>query len=396
MLSFARVVIFLVNFLKGALQRELNEFFQVLRGTDVAERVVTKSAMCAARKKLKPSAFVELNEHLVRQWYRLAPVRRWQGLDLRSVDGTTLRLPNTPEVTDFFGQMEPALGDPVTMARASHLYDPLNGLVLDAVIAPYHHDERSMLVEHLKGLTAGSLLLLEAGYPAFWLFALLQARKIAWCARMPLDSWTVVRDFLAKGQEDRVVTLHPTAAMRAECAKRDAPAKPLRVRLVRVLLSTGEVEILMTSLLDSEEYPTGCFAELYFLRWGHEEHYKRFKSRLEVENWSGVTILTVYQDFFAKVFSLNLTMVMSNTSQEIVEVRHAKDKHPKQVNVAHALCVMKDAIIRLLNCSTPLPLLRALIETIASTVEPARQQRVYPRRKGPRLHGYHMTYKPCT
>ena len=132
------------------------------------------------------------------------------------------------------------------------------------------------------------------------------------------------------------------------------------------------------------------------MRWGHEEHYKRFKSRLEVENWSGVTILTVYQDFFAKVFSLNLTMVMSNTSQEIVEVRHANDKHPKQVNVAHALCIMKDAVVRLLSSSNPLPLLRALIETIASTVEPARQQRVYPRRKGPRLHGYHMTYKPCT
>jgi hypothetical protein len=90
-LTFANVMILLLNFLKGAVQRELDEFFQILRQTDVAERVVGKSAFCAARKKLKPSAFVELNDHLVQRWYRRAPVERWRGLDLRSVDGTTLR-----------------------------------------------------------------------------------------------------------------------------------------------------------------------------------------------------------------------------------------------------------------------------------------------------------------
>jgi hypothetical protein len=112
------VVILLLNFLKGAVQRELDEFFQILRQTDVAERVVGKSAFCAARKKLKPSAFVELNDHLVRQWYRQAPVERWRGLDLRSVDGTTLRLPATDEVTDVFGQMEPAQSAPMIRSTA--------------------------------------------------------------------------------------------------------------------------------------------------------------------------------------------------------------------------------------------------------------------------------------
>jgi hypothetical protein len=50
------MVVFLLNLVKGALQRELDEFFQVLYDTDVAERVVTKSALCAARQKLTPSS----------------------------------------------------------------------------------------------------------------------------------------------------------------------------------------------------------------------------------------------------------------------------------------------------------------------------------------------------
>jgi hypothetical protein len=60
-------------------------------------------------------------------------------------------------------------------ARISQVYDPLNGLILDALIAPYHRDERDLLVEHLAALEAGCLLLLDMGYPAFWLPANAQA-----------------------------------------------------------------------------------------------------------------------------------------------------------------------------------------------------------------------------
>ncbi len=387
---------FLTNLVKGALQRELNEFFQAQRRSDVSECVITKSAFCAARKKLKPSAFVELSNHLLRYWYRMAHVKRWNGLDLRSVDGTTLRLPDIQEIIDRFGQMEPANGRPVTMARVSHLYDPLNSLVHDAVIEPYHLDERSLLVKHLTALTPGCLLLLDAGYPAFWLFMLFHERKIDWCVRMPLDGWSVVRAFLAAGHEDRIVTLNPTATQRIECGERGTIAKPLRVRLVRVLLSTGEVEVLMTSLLDSEVYPATAFGDLYYLRWGHEEHYKRFKSRLEVERWSGRTLLSIYQDFYAKVFTLNLTMALTNSAQKIVDVIHSDEKHPKQVNVTNAICTMKNAFARMINSINLERFLQTLINTFARIVEPVRPLRAYPRNMGVRLHGYHTCYKPCT
>ena len=171
------MVVFLINLIKGGLQRELDQFFQVLSPGDVAERVVTKSAFCAARQKLNPTAFIELNRHLVQRWYHDAPVQRWRGFDLRAIDGSTLRLPDTPEAIAQFGQMFPAHSDPATLARISQVYDPLNGLILDAIIAPYQQDERELLVEHLAALEAGSLLLLDCGYPAFWVFAALQTRR---------------------------------------------------------------------------------------------------------------------------------------------------------------------------------------------------------------------------
>src|SRR3954454_15407791 len=45
-----------------------------------------------------------------------------------------------------------------------------NGLILDALIAPYHRDQRDLLFEHLAALEAGCLLLLDRGYPAFRVF----------------------------------------------------------------------------------------------------------------------------------------------------------------------------------------------------------------------------------
>ena len=112
--------------------------------------------------------------------------------------------------------MVPAHSAPATLARISQVYDPLNGLILDALIAPYHRDERDLLVEHLAALEAGSLLLLDMGYPAFWLFAALQTRKLDWCARVALDSWSVVRNFLAAGRDDAVVTLQAHAEVQAD------------------------------------------------------------------------------------------------------------------------------------------------------------------------------------
>jgi hypothetical protein len=171
---------------------------------------------------------------------------------------------------------------------------------------------------------------------------------------------------------------------------------PIRVRLIRVLLPTGEIEVLMTALLDPDNYPAEAFVGLYHLRWAQEEGYQCFKCRVEVENWSGKSALTIDQDFHAKVLALNLTAVLTRTAQDVVDDRCRDDVHPKQVNMTHARCAMKGALVRLLTRSDPLELLHALITAFARTVEPVRPGRSHPRRKGPRLHGYPMAYKPCT
>jgi hypothetical protein len=72
--------------------------------------------------------------------------------------------------------------------------------------------------------------------------------------------------------------------------------KEILCRLIKVKLPDGTDEILCTSLLDRQEYASEEFDELYPYRWGEEDAYKLLKARVEVENFSGKTALSVKQD----------------------------------------------------------------------------------------------------
>lgn len=108
------------------------------------------------------------------------------------------------------------------------------------------------------------------------------------------------------------MTLYPSYESVKECRSRRLSTDPIPVRLIRVELNTGEVEMLVTSLLDTVAYPIAVFEDLYHCRWPVEENYKVMKCRIEIENFSGESVWAVYQDFHAKVFTMNLTAILAH------------------------------------------------------------------------------------
>lgn len=78
------------------------------------------------------------------------------------------------------------------------------------------------------------------------------------------------------------------------------------LRLIKVILDSGEIEVLATSLLDGERYPATLFKALYHLRWGVETDYRQLKQSHELQNFSGRTPQAVQQDFYSQVLLNNL------------------------------------------------------------------------------------------
>lgn len=393
-LPFAIVAIFLLNLVKRSMQDELDEFFKLLQGAEVAERVVTKSAFTQARQKLRYEAFIELNRVQVSYFYEHYESQAWQGFRLIAVDGSMSELPDVEAICQHFGVWHPAAGGACPKARVSQMFDALNHVTIDAIIAPKVWGERALAELHFAHLQAGDLVLLDRGYPAYWLFTLILAQGAHFCARMKLTGWTVVEQFLASGLAEQVVTLEPGYLARRECQARQLPTDPITVRLLRIPLNTGEVEVLATTLLDPQQYPYALFKDLYHNRWPVEEDYKALKSRIEVENWSGKSILSIYQDFHAKVFTKNLTFLLAHPAQETVLQESQNMKYSYSINMTYAFSKMKDTVVLLFTRTSILPLLERIWLLFTRTVEPVRPGRSFPRKKRVVPRRFSMCYKP--
>lgn len=388
-LPFVVVVLFLLNLVKRALQDELDEFFKLDSDAVVATRTVTKSAFSQARKKLKAEAFIELNRVQVEYFYTHFAYKTWQGFRVVAVDGSTAQLFATPDIIANFD-----LWGDVPLARVSQMFDVLNKVTIDAWIGNKAQGERECAAQHFVFIGSHDLVLLDRGYPAFWLFVLILTQNANFCARMTIGQWKVVDEFLASGQREQIVTLEPCASAEKDCQTRGLSTQPITVRLLRIELDSGEVEVLITSLLDQQCYPYAVFKDLYHQRWPVEEDYKELKLRCEVENWSGKSALSVYQDFHAKVFTANLTAILAcPAQQEVVQQSQAK-RYTYQVNMTHLLSKMKDTVVYLLRGLAVKDILDSLWQIMINTIEPIRPNRKYPRRKARSSKRFSMVYKP--
>lgn len=393
-LTFVTVVLFLINMIKRALQDELDEFFKLIQAEPVAVRVVTKSAFSQARQKLKYTAFVELNQAQVSYFYDHFEPQRWHGWRLLAIDGSMADLPNLATLCAHFGVWRPAAGGECPKARLSQMFDVLNKVTLEALIGPKAQGERTLAAQHCQHLTATDLILLDRGYPAFWLFATIINQGAHFCARMSVSDWQVVRQFVASGQKEALVCVRPGYQARKACQSRHLPTTPLALRLIRLDLDDGEVIVLATSLLDMDQFPYALFTDLSLHRWPVETDYRHLKIRLEVENWTGQTVSAIYQDFHATVFTKNLTAILAHPAQQVVAQQQHPRKYPYQLNMANLFSKMKDTIIHLFLSANPLHLLQLLWQQMIRTLEPIRPHRSYPRKKRVKPKRFPMNYKP--
>lgn len=379
-----------MNLLKGSLQDELDNFFQSLHQHPVEVREVSKAAFSKARQHLKHTAFIELNDTLLSDAYQTTSTKTWQGHRLCAIDGSTLRLPNREAIAEHFGRQQ---DDAVPQARLSVRYDVLNQVTLDTELAPIATGERELAYLHLEKSQIGDLYLYDRGYTGFVMWAMHRAYQRDYVTRLPLDFCQEVTDFLKSSSVDSIVNLSPNKDAKSACMARGISHDALRVRLIKVVLTTGEIEVLATSLMDASRYCHDQFQALYFLRWGVEEDIKVKKHRLEIENFSGLSVESIYQDVHAKVLTQNMTRLVAWIAEPIIEETTKHRKRDYQLNFTQALSKMKHTVVSLITACHPDRLLKALVALFAKTVEPIRPDRSFERKKSREKRKFHRCYK---
>ena len=176
---------------------------------------------------------------------------------------------------------------------------------------------------------------------------------------------------------------------RPELKKLGLPTE-LIVRFVSVRLPTGELEVLVTSLLDQTLYPTQDFLELYHRRWNHETYHQMLKGRLDLENWSGQTVEAVRQDVQAAVFVSNVESLLSQEAQEKLSAQDATRQYPAQVNRAVSYHALKERMLDLLWSKRPIQkVLEEIQRWMQSNPVSVRPDRSPPRRPQSFHRSYH-------
>jgi hypothetical protein len=400
LLAFDTVVLLILQKTLKSIQVHLQEFFATLGRLWRPLATPTHSAWTQARAKLRHTAFIELNQAAVLEVVAAAPepLARWRGHRLLAIDGSILRLPETAELFAHFGGQEPLnQSGPcdvrVPQARLSLLYDCLNRLILDAQVGGFREGEGTLARAHLDATCDDDVLLLDRGYAGYLLLATLVARRRHFVIRCNTASFAPAAQLFARNQEGVSMTVTLPAKSRAADARARGLPGSVQVRFVSLRLSTGELEVLVTSLLDPEAYPTAELLQVYYQRWAVETCFGLLKGRLDLENFSGCTVEAILQEVHAAVFLSNLESMVTRPAAAQLATRPASSPSPpapRQVNRAISFHALKDKVIDLLIGTEPtdqvLADLKALFLANPTTIRPHRHPPRLPSRPLRSLH----------
>jgi putative transposase len=274
------------------------------------------AAYCRARAKL-PTALLarlaldvghQLEEHAAAAWL-------WHGRHVQLVDGSTSRLPDTPENQRAYPQpksQRPGLGLPII--RWVVLVSLATAGVLGLAYGPYQGKqtgETALFRQLLKHLRRGDVVVADRYYCSYFMVALLRACGVDVVLRLHQRRRYDFRRGRRLGRYDHVVTWQRPArpAWMDEETYAQVPTT-LEVREIRrrVQEPGGRVQelTLATTLCDADAYPADDVAELYHQRWQVELDIRSLKTTLGLGDLRCLTPFMVEKELWLHCLAYNL------------------------------------------------------------------------------------------
>lgn len=288
------------------------------------------SAVTRARGKLKWATFEKLFREAVKMAYEVFPDREeylWKGMSVFAFDGSHCRLPGTKEIREHF---DPAAGvgkenhgrGHYPLCVVSTVYDVFRRIPVARTVVPrLEGNERVEALKMLQDVPSGGVLLFDRGYPSYELiFELSKKYSGYFVFRCQLGTtFTPVKQFSESGKSEDVIYLRPSFQFSNKYGAAFARAEPsIVLRVIRLVSPSGEVSVLITNLLNKNQYSAQSVIDLYFKRWGVETHYRNEKTVHELEQFHSRSVNGVMQEFFAIAIMcvISQTLVALTTETE--------------------------------------------------------------------------------
>lgn len=297
---------------------------------------VTKQTFFQKRKYIKPSLLWNLHNTLLLDSYgELSNSPTFHGRYLLAVDGSTIALPATDELWEKYGKSSQTN---YPIARMLVIRDVLKGEIVYLSLASYTTSEYEMVIKALKEIPyvikSSSIFIFDRGYVASWMFSYLNKLNIEYVMRLPKGFNKNVDRFFEskKSQTDTQIEVSQSSWSQKTGRRYESlgmqNAAPVYLHLYGLQLPHGEREVLAVSI-HNIQLNVLKIGELYNYRWRVETTINELKNELQIEIFSGHSVLAVEQDVASKVIAYNLGQQLSN--EAIIE-------HEKRVKTDRPNC----------------------------------------------------------
>lgn len=349
-------------------------------------------AYCTARDSLPEAACQGLVRDTGRELEAQAPAKwLWHGRRVRVVDGTTITMPDTPENQAEYPQQKiQKRGCGFPIARVVVVFSLAVGVVLEAAIGKYEGKqtgENSLFRTLHDRLEPGDVVLADRYFSGWFDLALLTQRGVDVVVRKHPLRATDFRTGQRRGHDDHLVRwskpARPTWMSPAEYA---ALPDELVLREVRVTVQQRgfrtKTVLVVTTLLDAEEFSAGQIAELYRRRWQAELHLRSLKIVLQMDHLRCKKPHRVRNELYMHLLAYNL--IRRVMALAALEAKAA----PWEISFKGALQTLNN-FLPLLACSMPLDAgCTALVGCVAAHLVGNRPDRYEPRRVKRRPKNY--------
>lgn len=318
-------------------------------------------AFIKARRKLKVEFFEDFFSLLVEQFYQTAPIRRFKGYRLWACDGSVVKLPDNPD-TQTIGTHKNQHSI-VASVKLLCYFDLLNKLIARLWLKNKRIQEIRLVAPYLKEIPNDVLSIYDRHYGCQLLVFLHQRYGSHCLVRMKTHSTShQVKNFLQTASPELVVTENLSENAWRELRKMGIAKSKYHLityRLIRVVLSTGEVEVLLTSLL-SPAFTVADFALLYGKRWGVETCFDQVKNLFKAPVFSGYSALACKQDLWSVAIMFNLQTILMLAAEPLLKEKCKPRKRPYQINRNVSLDSLKRGLTGLFVNGW-----RSLVETLS-------------------------------
>jgi hypothetical protein len=338
---------------------------------------VTSGGATRARARVGAEPLEELFDLTAAKWEReTADLDVWRGLRLRALDGTTLRIADSPANEEVYGRPGSTRAPAAyPQARVVAVLGLGGRMMSDFVVGTYDQGEQTLAQLLYPRLADDTLVLLDRNFVNHAAFV-----------RIPAEGRN--RHFLCRGREsgmsfrtigelgpgDFLIELRVPPHHRSK--DRSLP-ETVVVRMLEYTIKGFGRRRLLTSLQDPRQYPAEEIIELYHRRWEIELAYGEIKTQTleRREALRSRDPELVRQEIWGLALAYNLMRVMMARAARTAEVPASR------MSFRNSLLQIQTFLLMAWNDKPgTLPrLYQDLLDELALLVLPQRRARRYPR-----------------